>query len=635
METFILIAGRSGAANVLRQTAAVLLEVMPDGGASLGYRIEELANGKAAMLFVGPTDKAFEGLVDFYRGDHFEVVLYGRLNESAHPACWVSRWLERFPGKLEEASEQFDGSFGLAIVDRMTGAVHCSTDAIGNRGLFFIQSGAALLISPHLVSLIATGACAGELDPASLASLAGIDWAVGGYSLLTGMRPLGPTEVLTFRECVLDVRKRSPFDFKSRIHSLDFHAQRKQREIILQEMVSSTRRYAAQDEHRTLKLKLTAGLDSRAVLGLFIAADLRSRITTITRGDPDHNDVVVAAKIAAACNVLHERKESGQVQSFDKEVRLNAFLCNGESSSKNSLIGPFPLRKNTVGGTGGEIYRGFYYPLLAPLGFPLGSPYVMSARMLRLLRRTRLSSIGVWDKPMHQTIERRLESTLQVAIELGATAFDCIDLLYLWERYRRWGATAYRQPRAQDFTPFISQPALRALFRLPPGVGKRAGIHALAIRRALPRSVYLTLVNGSGSLLLDRNGETGFVLRQGQLATSIVYKRVAKALGWTSQTASIDAGASDVFRTSLFESIHGLLTSERSWSRSVLGADVLEKLLQTHRTHGGQLEPIAFLATIETFRELVDRTRIVALQRPPLPETAQTAPCWSSARASS
>jgi hypothetical protein len=188
-----------------------------------------------------------------------------------------------------------------------------------------------------------------------------------------------------------------------------------------------------------------------------------------------------------------------------------------------------PQGVGTAGGNGGEIYRGFFYQYFGVTGVaPQGTPQL--AERLLTWRFRRMEKLPFTEPSFAAGVRERLFGALALAENCSSDAYDMADLLYLLERYGRWGSAASALPWSRGWTPFASIAAIREAFRLPSPLGRRCSVHAELVRRFLPARAYWTPINGGQLMALEGAGRTRYALRQALNAGSMVVQRVSRKL---------------------------------------------------------------------------------------------------------
>jgi hypothetical protein len=464
-----------------------------------------------------------------------------------------------------------------------------------------------LIISPHAVGLVGTGRVPVQWDLCSVAASTCIDWSVGRAPLLQGLRTLQAFETLRFTDGRARVDVAAPMPLDERIHALNLPALAAHDAAIADAMIDAARAFARDRDRITVSL--TRGLDSRAVLAFLHAAGAKDKLQAQTVGQPGSLDVEGAIALAAICDVAHHRAEppAASTEDFAWNTRLTAFLTNGDANAKQSLSKrPKLISSGSVSGGGGEIYTGMYYPLFAPFGVVPDDPKRVADIFMTRARKGRWDALGAWSSPLRRESQQRLEGALANFRQLGARGADLVDLLYLWERYAHWGAVGYRRPWSHGWTPFATSRAIRGFFRYPRAAGKYCNVHARAIHDHLPLRAYLMPVNGTALLPLRGRGEAAYMLRQAQLALSLVEKKVISLTRKQVSDAGVEKIWARMFATDLYDAIRAQLSDPRSLAVSTFGAAAIQALLDRHRRDQSQLQSLGALVMIEQFRAMVD-----------------------------
>jgi hypothetical protein len=612
-ESFLLFAGSSDSRRTVARVEKSLETLVPQSAEGVSKRVWLLDELNGGLVWVRPNAADREALLSVHDSPTHFVAVHGKLyGDGGSPAEAVhdrvvskkDRW---FPGV-----RAFDGSFTAIVVDRREKSVTTITDQIGCRALAWCENGRMLSVSPHAIALVGAGEVPLRWDLHSIASAVCIDWSIARRSFLSDINTLKPYEVLRWEEGKASINHSTSISFDSRIED-SAQARAQLNDAMVDTMVESTRHFSA--EKARVDLLLTAGLDSRAVLGLLSAAGAKHLVRARTSGRAGSIDVEWARRLATVCEIPFDRMEPGRTSNddFSASVRLHAFLSNGDSSAQRCL-GKLPETANhdMVGGCGGEIFTGFYYPLFLPFGDVPDDPAGIAKIFMTRLRKGRWSALGAWDSPLQRGVRARLEQEIESYRDLGARRENLADLLYLWERYGQWGSIGHRLPWTDGWTPFLAAEAVRSLFRFPRSAGKHCDVHRRVIRRHLPLAAYIMPVNGSTFLPLRGSGETGFMLRQAQQAFGMMKRAAAKRLRTRQSEAGIDQVRAGMFSGENFDYIHSLLTDSRSLSNEVFGAKAIQNLLNVLRSSHGQTEPIGFLIMAENFRILAEQAAGIA-----------------------
>ena len=611
METFLLILGREDAHQRVQAAGDVLREVIPSKNLELKVEVVDFAKVQGAMAWVGPSAPDYQPLTTWYQGDQVDVIAYGDVIGKPQPAEVAAR---QYMENGADSLRHLDGAYTVVVVDRRRSTVHVRTDIVGVRSLNYTQLDNALMLSPQLVGLVASGLVKPRWDETTVASIVGIDWSVGRRSLLRGVSFTQPYQTLDWTPRGLQSQYSSPLELSTRPSDASAEAITNGCDQVVDQMVDSCRTFS--ESSSTIRISLTDGLDSRVILALLLGAGVRDKLMATTSGISDSPDVAGAAWLASLVGIPHVRREPVGVVSdtFLEHAKLLAFLDSGDGTSKRALS-PMPSYRmdyTSIGGNGGEIYRGNYYPVFGLAGLVPNDPERFANTFVARLRHARFRGFDPAKHGYQERVTRRLAETLQTFKDLGARSADLADLLYLWERHGHWGAAGFRRPWARSWSPFASPSAIQKFYRLPAPLGKNNDVHARAIRRYLPLSAYLRRFNRSGWVPLQRAGNGFFLLRQFELAQKLAIKKVSKALKFGAEMQQLEQVWARILANDVYDAVHGLLSAQDSLVGEVFDRSVIERLLQQHRSSHGLLDTLGPMISVELCRLQVEQAHHLA-----------------------
>ena len=310
---------------------------------------------------------------------------------------------------------------------------------MGLRTLTHFCDGEVLLVSPHDVPIVATGLCPVEYDLASAASIVACDWSLGGKALLKHLTVGDPSAYTVWKDGAVRNVVRPLIGAEGRIEAGDTAAVRRNIDEMIERMRENAR--AMSGDAPVVQAELTAGIDSRAVMGILLSVVGPSRIEAVTGGAPGHYDVKMAMRLAAAYGFRHRYFTSGKqvVNSFMPLSRLLAFVTNGTTNSKRATFSmPRPTEAATTFVGNREIFHGFYAPepteTAAAERLYVGAVGGVPGRKLPRIRGWRGRMVA-W----------RMNWLGSCVIQLKRPGrfrapSDVLDLFYLHERYCRWGS---------------------------------------------------------------------------------------------------------------------------------------------------------------------------------------------------
>jgi asparagine synthase (glutamine-hydrolysing) len=237
-------------------------------------------------------------------------------------------------------------------------------------------------------------------------------------------------------------------------------------------------------------LSLSAGYDSRLLLGLCLEQGLRPR--TVTMGPPDATDVSVAVELARVCGLSHERIELNA-----KDYLVHALAISAATSGVK-LAGAWHTylyaraagardREIHLVGSNGEFARSFYLPGRSAI---LGSRLPPSAVHLYWLIRLERRRLRFRSWPLINgggVVESARIAYGHQAV--GADLSSVLDHFYATERVRHFignGLALYSvagRPRA----PFLDADVVDKIRRLPREQRVQNRFHGWAIASIAPR----------------------------------------------------------------------------------------------------------------------------------------------------
>lgn len=532
------------------------------------------------------------------------VISYGERPNTARLARSV---LEVFEQAGAPGVAALDGNFSALIVERDTRRVWVTGTLLGHRALHHGGTVAAFAVSPHDLALVATGLVPPEIDRGSLASMLACDWSLSGRPLLAGARRCHPLETLQFESGRAEARALSVRLFDARLESRDSGGVERQVARVADQLSHTARETTAPFER--IEGALTAGLDSRALWATLVSAAQGKPLLATTSGGDSSLDVRVARRLARSFGAEHQRREveAPAAEDFTRVLSLMAFFANGDTSAKRALTRlpnlTSPLRW-FAGGTGGEIFRGFFYPYLGVAARTGTSISELADKLLRW-RFRRHDKLAFQEPDVRGVVRSRLEETLRSLSVHSNHPHDLLDLFYLFERYGRWGARPACYPWNAAWTPFESISAIREALKLPAPVGNHCTAHALLIRRHLPARAYWTPINGGQLVPLQGPGMLRHLLRQGLNVRGLLQQKLQRK--WQRSSVTPDDVRARCLAEELSPVVRSLLQDQGSLSLDLFGAAGVERLLAEHTAQRNQLAVIGILLTAEQWWRLARR----------------------------
>ena len=529
------------------------------------------------------------------------VISYGERPNTPRVARSVREVFER-EGAAGVAG--LDGNFSALILEREPRRVWVCGTLLGHRALVYAATATAFAVSPHDLALVATGLVPALVDRDSLASMLACDWSLSGRPLLAAARRCHPLELVLHESGRAETRALPVKLFEARLDERDRGGVKRQVALVADQLEHTARETTARLER--IEGSLTAGLDSRALWATLLAAAQGKPLLCTTTGGERSLDVRVARRLAHSFGAQHQRREveAPAAEDFTRVLSLMAFFANGDTSAKRALTrlpnlsGP---RASLAGGTGGEIFRGFFYPYL---GVSAGARIAIPELADKLLRWRfrRFEQLAFQEPAVRSTLRSRLKETLSALGVHSTHPHDLLDLFYLFERYGRWGARPACFPWNSAWTPFESSAAIREALKLPAPVGNHCTAHVLLIRRHLPARAYWTPINAGQLVPLQGPGQLRHLLRQGLNVRGLLQQKLERRLQGSSLTP--DDVRARLLAEQLSPVVRSLLQDQGSLSLDLFGAAGVERLLAQHGAQRNQLPLIGILLTAEQWWRL-------------------------------
>lgn len=577
-----------------------VLAALPKLGMGFLVHLGQWAHGDVRASWALSQPATGSCLISLYDDEDCAAIAYGEVFGARSCAAAVAN---TYHASGAEGVQQLDGCFGAVIWDKRRERVVVGADLIGQRALRFSDSGDALWVSPHETCLVAAGAASVSFDPVSALSCVVHENSLLSKSLLRDVTGLAGHDVLTWHP--RDGLRRSQLpriDLGARIDARDQRARAACRTAVVDRVVMASEAWARSAS--VIKCELTAGIDSRASLACLLAANVGDRVTAITRGGPDNLDMKTARELARLAGVRHETlpPENDDPADFLAHLRLRAFTMNGETDAKRATR-PLPSWRpddfSRVEGTGGEVYRGFYYPYFGPTGTaPDSVSKVVSTLLTR--RSRRFATTPVAAPEYRDQLRARLRQCFDEYAALSPNGNDMLDLYYLFERIARWSAHVRRSTWSSTRNVFLVPSAIREAYRMPSPWGTTVNLHSELIRRHFPKSRWV-LINGAKPIDLEGPGRLRMATRLGLTVGQTLFEKASRRL--TGKTAPNTTAL--LFAGPLHEALQGLLSPPSSVATLTFGQAGTQRILDEHRTAHKHTALLGYAATLDAYRELL------------------------------
>jgi hypothetical protein len=600
---FVLAGSAEEALRAAGDAVSRLGACLPSLGSAPRIQSVALPEARAAFVTLKPEVDVSPSRIQHAVNAEVAVLVFG---ESAGVRDLAGAVRHEFSARGVNGVAKLPGNFSAVIVERLARRVWLCGTLLGHRSVFYYSRRDLFMASPHDLTLLATGRLPFEVDPISLASMVACDWSLSGRSLLANVTRCHPLRTICWENGAADSRPLATLELGERVDPNDRIGMARQLECVVDGLMSTTKTRVQGREN--VRCALTAGMDSRAVFAAIHGAAPGQNICAVTSGGESSLDVVIARRLAAMLNVKHERSEPvpPTTDDFVGTTRLQAFFCSGDTNAKRAMTRLpriDPEGEPSAGGNGGEIYRGFFYQYFGVTGTAPRGVERIAAR-LEDWRFRRLAKLPFCDPAFRLGVHERLSEALRMAESVSADPYDIVDLLYLFERYGRWGAVQASQPWIRSWTPFESATAIREAFRLPAPIGRRCSVHSLLIRRYLPARAYWQPINGGQLLALDGPGRVRYALRQALNGSSMLRQQLRRQLQKRARRG--DDMKAAFWNESLGQLTESLIDQEGSISRVLFGRSGVRDIMDSQRRNQDQLAVVGILMTAEVWRQLAE-----------------------------
>jgi len=373
----------------------------------------------------------------------------------------------------------------LARVDKRNPGLDLWTDALGIGRMFQLKTSQGWVWSnrPEVACLFA--GVPARPDPLGWRYRAATDWFMGETSPIEGVRALAAATHLS-----VSARRSQPVT-----SHLDPSAVYSGPAAVDLEGVAN----ALEDTARSVAaiwpgvptLDLTGGRDSRVVVAAFLSAgiDIRLHTHNAVPGEVEaaqHLVGLLDQSVPHDIRQVSSRRAGAKPVAATEQVRRWHRYSGGLRPSSylaHTPPGTLPATsKPAIGGAGGELAHGFYYPP-AFLKFDR-LPLVERLPAYSNHLRQRLFRIpGATDEALAEaTIQ--IDRVLRAGLSLGLSDVGLLDYFYADERLRRWGTAGERRG---VISPLLTPAFVRAGFGLGPQQRLDADLHRGVLRHLIPR----------------------------------------------------------------------------------------------------------------------------------------------------
>jgi hypothetical protein len=448
-------------------------------------------------------------LLSEWLSDDLAVLVYGEIYAVKHSQLAAEHVQQTYRQHGSAGVARLDGNFSAVVLDRQTRRITLICDRIGRRALRWHASSGSLWVSSSDVCLAALAPRELQPDLVSLASIAGVDWSLGGKSLLQGVRNLTPFQVEIFDVSQSDrVTHRSeatpPLCNAPRLGSRHSAELSRLRDEALGHLDDYFRH--CWGGKLDVQISLSAGLDSRAALAVVRPQVSAAQLRVLTQGQDGDLEVSTASRISKLYGYDHTVVQPARSREhFEERLRRLAFYRNGDGDSKRcfSVVTAERPKHFAAGGEYGEIVRGYYYNGARGL---YQTTDVAWARQLLERKFKRRKRYPLSDSAIASAVQQRLDDELDRYKGWSSSGHDLLDYFYLYERVGHW-APGSRSPADEWRCGVFGAPELASLaFRFPAPIGHYARIQQWLIKQRLPETRFIPL---NGNQFVDTLGWPG------------------------------------------------------------------------------------------------------------------------------
>lgn len=372
----------------------------------------------------------------------------------------------------------------VARLDKKAPRLDLWTDALGVGRMFQLRAPEVWVWSNRPEAACLFAGVSARPDPMGWRYHAAVDWFMGETSPIEGV-----TAVPAASHVTVSARGAAPV-----ISRLDASLVYSGSWPVDLEGVAEALRDAARSITaiwpRTPTLDLTGGRDSRVVVAAFLSAGIDVQLHThdavpgeaeaaehlvglLDRPVP-HDVVQLSSSTRRGASPIVVGERVRRWHRYGSGLRPASYLAHGPA--KHGSLSP-PV----IGGAGGEISHGFYYPagILTVEELPL----IERVPVYRdhLLRRL-LGLMGSTDAARAESAAQ-IDRVLRQGLSLGLSDAGLLDYFYADERLRRWGTTAERRGLV---SPLLTPAFVRAGFALSPRQRLDTVLHRGVLEHLVP-----------------------------------------------------------------------------------------------------------------------------------------------------
>ena len=395
---------------------------------------------------------------------------------------------------------RLEGAYVLVRGDRAAGKLEIVNDFIGFCQLYQADHAGRTWLATTAAA-IAGRMAPSDVDPLACADFCTTGWVMGDRTLDPRIKAVeGGTHLAIDTDRKIQRRRHcttGQFAHQSVRNRLGEDEIRELRES-LQQIVKSAASSASQ-----FLCPITAGRDSRLLVGLTISTGVKTEyFTTQSETSPD---VIIGRQLAAEFDLDYEVRETpvaGIAERFPQLAeRLNAQTDGLRAMDAIRYLAAQPDAPShtpvLLNGHGGEICRSFFASTKALL------PGASLANVLDgVMGRMMMHRGEMLRREAKEHLHRHLQSEAEKWIAMGFRTGDVPDLIYGFDRVRRWAGTHRRvfEPAQNVVAPLVSRPFFDAAFRYSARARLTEPLHYRLMKAIDPRLHSITFEKGGWPL---------------------------------------------------------------------------------------------------------------------------------------
>jgi hypothetical protein len=596
---------------LLEKASAITKRLIPSLGGEVDTFYRIIPEIQGGWFYLTPRFISNKNLISEFSDSEFSILVYGEIFQQKYNSN--AKYIrEIYDSGNIDSIRQLDGCFSAVIIDMNRSTICMVCDMVGHRSLRYYCNGQSFFTSSHDIPIVATGLCSIDFNLESAYSILSFGWSLQGESLIKDVKTVHPNEYITWdRETNVKSVYKPLLNLKERFSSNDIASQNAQIDLMIEEMLSYVR--VVCDREPVIEADLTAGIDSRAIIGIILAVIDSSRLKIYSDGEDDNLDVKIARRVAESYGFEHNHStpDTPKIETFLNYAKLLAFFMNGDTDSRravDSLPQIDRYHPPHFKGLGGEIYRGHYYHFKS--NRTLNKLTSDDAVQILFRKFHRVDDLPILSIELRESVKKKLQNIIYCYNNISTHGADLLDLFYLYERFGRWGALDARGRWFQRYISPFGNPALVKLaFKLPPPIGNSYLLHKTIIARFLPELYYWPINNKDlltflGPSIVKTSGK--FICN----GTNYVYRKILKTPFYIGKDRknylSQDNIRSDYFSDVLGSNLYDIFLKNDSFSNNLFGKFHTERMINAHISRtSNYMQLIGSLITMEQWSDLV------------------------------